>query len=134
MSTKALWIVLALATSAEPMQARSLQVEGAAGYLSEWEISGTATEEISPGGAEIRGAVIWKHVGLCSANGPLRRSGEIRARILGSGSAARIEARLSFDDIRCSYSGAFSGRSTGHMDCSDAKGVPLTLSVRPVLE
>jgi hypothetical protein len=32
---------------------------------------------------------------------------------------------------RCANSGTFSGSSAGHMDCSDAKGVPLAISIKP---
>ena len=31
---------------------------------------------------------------------------------------------------RCSYRGSFSGTVKGVLDCSDAKGVPLELSIR----
>jgi hypothetical protein len=122
-----------LAASNSPALSRSLQIEGAAGYLSEWEITGAATEQASPGG-EFVGRVVWTHIGLCSVNGPLQKSGDIRFRIHGTASSARIDATIAFEGSRCTYSGAVSGRSSGHMDCSDAKGVPLAISIRDLPE
>jgi|GraSoiStandDraft_4_1057263.scaffolds.fasta_scaffold736002_2 hypothetical protein len=70
---KELWsasLVVALSVACGPVQSRSLRITGAAGYLSEWELSGSATERISGGSSEFLGPLNWKHVGLCSVNGP----------------------------------------------------------------
>jgi hypothetical protein len=129
----ALLVAIALAASDLPVLSRSLQIEGAAGYLSEWEIKGAATAPASPEG-EYLGRVIWTHIGLCSVNGPSQKSGDIRFRIHGTAPSARIDATMTFDGNRCTYSGGLSGGSTGHMDCSDAKGVPLAISIREMPE
>jgi hypothetical protein len=113
-----------------PAQSRPLQIEGAAGYLSEWELSGAVTERKSAGGSEFSGPLIWKHVGLCSVNGPQEKHGEIKIRMLRSGLVSRIHATISLEGIRCAYSGEFSGGTRGHMDCSDAKGVPISISIK----
>jgi len=128
---KVLLAAAVLAASGLPAMSRSLQIEGAAGYLSEWEITGVATEAVSPSG-EFVGQVTWKHVGFCSVNGPLQKSGNIRINIHGTGSSAGIDATMTFAESRCTYGGGFSGRSAGHMNCSDAKGIPLAISVREV--
>jgi hypothetical protein len=126
----ALIVIIALGMAGGPALSRSLQVAGTAGYLSEWELNGAVTERISAGRNEFSGPLVWKHVGLCSVNGPQEKHGEIRFRISRSGSLAQISATISLDGAQCLYSGDFSGSSSGHMDCSDAKGVPLSLSIR----
>jgi hypothetical protein len=97
MASTAWLLAMAVAMASTPVEAKSLQIEGTAGYLSEWEISGAVTEGISAEGNEFLGRLTWKHVGLCSVNGPQQKSGEIRFRISRSGSLARINATLSFD-------------------------------------
>jgi hypothetical protein len=47
-----------------------------------------------------------------------------------SGASSQIDATVSLDGAQCSYSGAFAGSSSGQMDCSDAKGIPLTISIK----
>ena len=111
-------------------QARSLQIIGTAGYLSEWELNGSVTEKGPPGSNEFSGAVVWKHVGLCSANGPEEKSGEIKFQIAKSSSSSRIQAAITLDGAQCTYNGEFSSGSSGHMDCTDAKGVPLSISIK----
>ena len=75
--------------------------------------------------------MIWKHIGLCSVNGPEERSGKITFQVSGAGSSSRINATLSMDAVQCTYIGNFSNSmSGGLMDCSDAKGVPLSLSFK----
>jgi len=127
---KAFLVVIALGMAGRPAESQSLQVAGIAGYLSEWELEGAVTERVSAGGSEFSGPVIWKHVGLCSLNGPQEKYGEIGFQISGSGSLSRINATISLEGARCTYSGALSDSTSGRMDCSDAKGVPLALSFK----
>jgi hypothetical protein len=114
---KKLWstslVVVALSVASGAVQSRSLRITGTAGYLSEWELSGSVTERISGGS---------------SVNGPQEKHGEIRFQMYRSGS--QINATISLDAIQCTYSGDFSGSSSGHMDCSDAHGVPLSISIK----
>jgi hypothetical protein len=127
---KAFAIPVAVGVICAPAQSRSLQVLGTAGYLSEWELNGTVMEKSPAGSNEFSGALIWKHVGLCSVNGPQEKSGEIRFQISKSGPSSQIHAAISLDGAKCTYNGEFSGSSSGHMDCSDAKGVPLSISIK----
>jgi hypothetical protein len=55
---KKLWsasLVVALSVACGPVQSRSLRITGTAGYLSEWELSGSVTERISGGSSEFLG-------------------------------------------------------------------------------
>ena len=123
-------LVIVLATAANSVQAEPLRVSGTAGYLSEWELNGDVTERTPGDAKEFSGPLIWKHVGLCSVNGPQEKTGKIHFQIFGSGASSRIDATLWFDGAQCKYSAALSDRSTGLMDCARADGVPLTLSLR----
>jgi len=123
-------LLIALGPAWGAAQSQSLQVAGIAGYLSEWELSGTVTETVLAGRSEFAGPVTWTHVGLCSVNGPQQKRGEIRFRISKAGAQSEIDATISLEDVRCTYVGQLSEETRGLMDCSDAKGVPLTLSFK----
>jgi hypothetical protein len=121
-------IVLALAAGAA--QAQSLRVTGKAGYVSEWELNGEATQTAADPIKEFAGPLTLKHVGLCSRDGPQEEAGEIKFQILGSGSLSKIKATLVYLGTRCTYAAKLSNNfSHGFMQCSDANGIPLTLIV-----
>jgi hypothetical protein len=123
-------VMIALAGAGATAHAGSLQVAGTAGYLSEWEFDGAVSQGASTGGNEYSGSMIWKHVGLCSVSGPETKKGEIKIRLSKSGSTSEIDAAISFNGAQCVYRGEYSGGSYGHMDCPDAKGVPLSISIK----
>jgi hypothetical protein len=125
-----LLLMLILSAAAGPVQAQSLRVTGATGYLSEWEVSGSVTETVSGRVRELSGPLTVKHVGLCSQDGPEEKAGEIKLQIMRSGALSQIRATMTWDGAKCAFSGKFSDTYTGLMDCADAKGVPLTLSIK----
>jgi hypothetical protein len=107
-----------------------LRIVGTAGYLSEWELNAEVAPQPGGSGQAFSGSVRMKHVGLCTVNGPVEKSGKLTLQMNQSAVSSRLQAVLSLDDgDRCSYVGPWSGRSTGTMDCSGGKGIPLTLSV-----
>ena len=122
--------MMALGSAVAPAQSQSLQIAGTAGYLSEWELGGAVTQTVSAGHSEFFGPVTWTHVGLCSVNGPQEKHGEIRFRISKSGALSEINATISLEGARCTYTGQLADGTRGLMDCSDAKGVPLALSFK----
>lgn len=117
-------IVVSMAAPA-PAQAQSAGITGIAGYLSEWAFSGKLT---ATGANEFSGVVTWKHIGVCSHDGPQEKLVEITVQIFRAGPVSQVHATLAPDGARCSYDGPLSANGTGHMDCPDAKGVPATLS------
>jgi hypothetical protein len=124
--SKCIPVVLALAVASVPAQSRSLHITGTAGYLSEWELDGEVVDAGAPrGGGELVGRLVWKHVGLCSVNGPQERPGDIRIRL---STLSKVDAMISFDGDHCSYSGPASG--SGRMDCQHAGGIPLSISIK----
>ena len=129
MFARALFALL-LCVNASSAREQHLRIVGTAGYLSEWELNAEVAPQ--PGGSsqEFSGSVRMKHVGLCTVNGPVEKSGKLTLQMNQSAGSSRLQAVLSLDDgDRCSYVGPWSGRSTGTMDCSGGKGIPLTLSV-----
>ena len=111
-------------------QAASLHIAGSAGHLSEWEMQGDLVATGPEVAGKFTGPITWKHVGLCSVNGPQEKPGEMTVQIVGSEPSSRISATLSMDGAQCTYSGKLGEKSSGLMDCSNAKGVPVTLSFK----
>jgi hypothetical protein len=79
---------------------------------------------------EFSGPLTLRHVGLCSQSGPEEKAAEIKLQIMKSGSSSQIRATLTLDGANCTFSGKLSDTYSGLMDCADAKGVPLTLSIK----
>ena len=113
-----------------PARAHSWRVTGTTGYLSEWELSGNVTETASGRVKEFSGPLIARHVGLCSQDGPEEKPAEIKLQIMKSGSLSQIRATMTMNGTKCTFSGTISDTYAGLMDCANAKGVPVTLSVK----
>jgi len=122
---KAFFLPIVLGILATPAGAQSLQVIGYSGYLGEWELTATVTEQMSGQTKDYFGPLIMKHVGLCTQDGPEEKTGEMRFQI--SASSSRLNATLSVAGVECSYSGRLSDFYTGTMDCPDRQAVPLKL-------
>jgi hypothetical protein len=129
MPMKAALISIVVAITGGSAFAQARPVLGTAGYLSEWEIVGNVTLGKSSDGSVLAGPVIWKHVGLCSANGPEQRSGQVTLHILRSWLGTRIKGSLTMGDDLCTYDGDFAKGTRGVMNCTHAKSIPLTLSI-----
>jgi hypothetical protein len=122
-----------LVAGAGAASAQPLTVSGVAGYLSEWQLSGNVTETTS--GGEFIGPLAMRHIGLCSHDGPEEKVTEIKLRMTGAKPWSKVpwsqvQASFIMDGATCTLSGRFSGTFAGFMDCADAKGVPVTLSLK----
>lgn len=116
-----------LGALATPAGAQSLQLIGYSGYLGEWELTATVTEDGS-GRREYSGPMTMKHVGICTQEGPEERSGELRLQI--SASLSRLNATLTLAGVECTYSGQLSDSYNGTLSCPDREAVPLKLWLR----
>jgi hypothetical protein len=105
-------------------RAEPLQIHGTTGYVSEYELSGSVTEQDSNGKRAFSGPLTVKHVGLCTHDGPNEFVGEIRFELIQS---SRINGTLDFDGSKCSYNGVFSQSYRGSMDCGHGGSIPLTI-------
>ena len=116
---------LVFVASSATAETQSLKLVGSAGYLSEWEVSGT----ISSTHNEFAGPLTWKHVGFCSNDGPQEKSGSVRFRLSKRLSTVQIDAVLSFGDTKCVYRGDLAGFSRGFMNCAGAGDIPISISI-----
>jgi hypothetical protein len=124
-------LVILLVASAAPAQATSMQVTGKLGYLSEWEMAGTVTEQASAGKREFSGPLVLRHVGLCTPGRPVEMSGQIRYRITGW-TTSRMKATLWIDGTECGFEAKLSEAYEGVLSCQQWRGVPLSVSVKTV--
>ena len=118
-------LVTVLSALAIPGNAQSMQVYGKTGYLGEYELSGTVSEQTANGRKEYSGPLVAKHVGLCTHDGPQETTGQIRLHVIGSSS--RATATLVFEGVECTYEGALSESYHGFMNCADKMSLPLSL-------
>ena len=121
-------ILVAVGMTCGSAHSRSLQVNGTAGYLSEWELNGSVAEKSPPGSNEFSGVLVWKHVGLCSVNGPEEKPGEIRFQISKSSSSSRIQAAISLGGAQCQWCG---GASRGWQGQAQQAAAPGILTIDP---
>lgn len=130
MLVRAAFVTLALGGACGRAEARSLQVGGTAGYLSEWEIAATVSDGAPAAAGTFSGPLTLRHTGVCAVSGPVEKSGEMNVKVSGWGPFSRVEISLRFAGTRCLYRGRLSETMSGVMDCSDAKGIPLDLVVK----
>ena len=117
--------LLASSILAAPASAEPLQIHGTTGYASEYELSGSVSEQDLSRKKEFSGPLTVKHVGLCTRDGPKETVGEIRFQLTQS--SPRITAKLDFDGSKCTYKGIFSESYHGFMDCGGEGNIPLRL-------
>ena len=125
---RALFPLIILGTFAASAQAQSLEVIGYSGYLGEWELTATVTEDVSGRTKEYSGPLTMRHVGLCTQDGPEEKTGEMRFQI--SASFNRFNATLLVAGVECTYSGRLADSYNGTMNCSGREAVPLKLWVK----
>ena len=125
MDLRALLLVIGVAIAGGPAEAQSLKLTGTAGVLSEWQLAGDVTET---GPNQFSGPLTWEHVGLCHPNGPVEQSGQINLQISGSEMSSKLQATIRLEGAQCTYKGTLG--STGFMDCSNMKGVPVSISIK----
>jgi len=118
--------LMVLSALGVPVHAESREVVGYAGVLGEWEVTASVTEAEPGRAGEFSGPVTLSHVGLCTQDGPERKSGDIRLRV----SASRLDATLSLAGIECTYSASLSDAYKGQMRCPGRAAQPLTLWLR----
>ena len=123
---RALLLLVAGALSVPSAAAEPREVIGYVGVLGEWELIATVAESGSRSAGEFSGPLTMTHVGICTQDGPERKSGAIRLSM----SASRLNATLSLDGVECTYAARLSDAYKGQMNCPDRPAVPLTLWVR----
>ena len=103
-----------------------MQVSGTAGYASEWALNGEVTQTGPT--KEFSGPLTFTHVGLCSVDGPLVKSGQIKFAVPELKSSSKLQAVLFYEGAWCVYKGKLSDSSShGFMRCSETEQIPITL-------
>jgi hypothetical protein len=105
--------------------AQSREVFGQAGFLGEWELTATVTEQATDGTKALVGPLSLKHVGVCTQDGPEEKTGELRLQV--SGSSTRVRATLLIEGTESAYDGNLDISYVGVMICPDRPSVPLRL-------
>ena len=118
-------LVAVLSAFAIPARAQSTQVYGKTGYLGEYDLNSTVSEQFANGRKEYSGLLAVKHVGLCARDGPKETTGQIRFQVTGS--STRATATLVFQGVECTYEGVLSESFHGFMNCADKTSLPLRL-------
>ena len=102
-----------------------MQVYAKTGYLGEYDLSSTVSEQFANGIKEYSGPLAVKHVGLCTRDGPKETTGRIRLQVTGS--SRRVTATLVFEGVECTYEGMLSEEYHGFMNCADKTSLPFRL-------
>ena len=111
---------------AAPVGAQSvMELQGQTGYLGEYELSGTVSEQSSHGRTEFSGPLVVKHVGLCTHSGPQETISQIKLQITGA--SRRVAATVVFEGLACTYRGVLSEAYHGFMNCENQTSLPLRL-------
>ncbi|KRE00251.1 hypothetical protein ASE63_09220 [Bosea sp. Root381] len=118
-------LVVAALAAVSATSADALELIGQAGVLGEWELTGN----LAATGArqEFGGPIVLKHTGICSADGPETRAGEIRLQLLGT---SRVRATLTIDGTACTFRGRKSDAYVGMMSCYDRRDAPLRFWIK----
>ena len=91
-------LVAVVSPLATPAKAQSMQVYGKTGYLGEYDLSGTISEQFANGIKEYSGPLAVKHVGLCTRDGPEDTTAQIRFQATGF-PRRRVTATLVFEEL-----------------------------------
>ena len=125
---RAVVLAIALLAPGAATGAETLQITGQAGFLGEWELTANVTTQGEGRVRDFSGPVVMKHVGICAADGPEEKTGEIKFQMTTP--ASRIKATLLIEGRQCTYSGLLSATHRGTMECGDASRLPLSLWVQ----
>lgn len=119
---KALTVVAMVFSSDMIAHAKTLELKGRMGFLSEWELSGQLAQNDL---GEFHGQLSMKHTGLCTHDGPVEKQARIRLVV-----ASRVNATISMDGVDCAFSAKKSAGSDGVLACPNSTPIPLTLNLQ----
>ena len=123
-----IFLVSVSALAASAADARSLQIHGVTGYLSEYDLSANVSGEASNGIEELSGPLTIKHVGLCTHDGPNETLSYLKLDFVNMSSP--VTATLNLDGHECSYRGYLSESYNGALTCTEGLSLPVRLWAR----
>lgn len=101
---------------------------GRFGYLGEWDVTATLTEERAglSGAAALSGPLLMKHNAVCGPGEAPEKSGQIRLTLRGQ----RYSAEMTLAGASCSFSGTLSQDRHRFVACGGEQPIPLRLWFR----
>ena len=105
---------------------KSFDITGVMGNIGEWEVTATLTRNGDT--REFSGPMKVTHIGWCSQDGPLEKTGELQINLARLSSS--IAAKVRMDGIECDYAASLSDAYTGLMACPGRRPVQLLLWMR----
>ena len=106
------------------VEAPSLQVLGQVGVLGEWELTAKVSSTDAGVGQRFSGPLLMTHVGICSVDGPEKKTGELQLQLT---EPSHIRATLVVEGVTCTYAGRKSDSYSGVLRCPDRRDVPLLM-------
>lgn len=119
---KVLKIAAMVCIGGSTAHAKTLELKGRMGFLSEWQFEGQLTQNDR---GEFQGQVILKHTGLCTHDGPVEKQADIRMVV-----ASRVSATISMDGVDCTFSARKSSAPDGVLICPHSTPLPLALELQ----
>ena len=105
---------------------KSFDVTGVMGNIGEWEVTAALARDSDT--REFSGPMKVKHIGWCSQDGPLEKTGELKIRLARFSHS--IAATIRIDGVECDYAGSLSDAYSGMLACPGRRPVHLLLWMR----
>ena len=107
------------------VEALARDLVGRFGYLGEWDVTATLTEERAgrSGTASLSGPLLMKHNAVCGPGETPEKSGQIRLTLRGE----RYSAEMTLAGTSCSFSGTLSQERHSFVACGGEQKIPLRL-------
>ena len=105
--------------------AEARELAGRFGYLGEWDVAATLSEEKAGRFAapELAGPLLMKHNAVCGPGEAPEKSGHIRMSVRGN----RYTANMTLAGASCSFSGTLSESAHSFVSCGGERQIPLRL-------
>ncbi|MGQ3282814.1 hypothetical protein [Bosea sp. (in: a-proteobacteria)] len=109
-------------------EAPARDLVGKFGYLGEWDVSATLSEERAgrSGAASLSGPLLMKHNAVCGPGETPEKSGQIRLTLRGE----RYSAEMTLAGASCRFSGTLSPERHSFVACGGEQSIPLRLWFR----
>ena len=98
-----IFVVSVSALAASAADARSLQIHGVTGYLSEYDLSASVSGEASKGIEELSGPLNIKHVGLCTHDGPNEMLSYLKLEFVNASAPVHCDVEFRWPRVQLSW-------------------------------
>jgi hypothetical protein len=120
-------LVTGVALMANVAIGQTRAVNGHYGLLGEWELTASLIERNDGPTHVWSGPLRLRHVGLCSADGPEEKTGELRLTTAAKPGVTSVT--LLFEGVACTFIAGGSDVGEGVLSCPDRRDVPMMLTI-----